>query len=131
MTNEEGAYGDSYYGDGVYGYDAVRLDVQTVVGTGIQLAYTGSLSVGNVYRFRNATPKTFLHARRGAGAGAGSATIVLGTPDVAVGDISIVVPGTNGDKMVGPLPRSPMEDDMAFTVSGDLAGLVVAVIGVS
>lgn len=108
----------------------VPLTPDIVVEAGVAATYTGGLSTGNTYTFRN-NGKTLLHFKK---TGAGICAVTLVSPAtvrghaVAAGSASI--PATTGDKFVGPFPSDIYDDgnhDVSFTLS-DITGLTVAVI---
>lgn len=107
----------------------VTLTPQQISRTGVDLTDTGSLSTSNSYFFRN-TGREFIHVKK---SGASICTVTIVTPKtvggLAVADLTVSVPASTGDVMIGPFPP-----DMFNNASGDcevtfseITGLTVAV----
>jgi hypothetical protein len=113
-----------------WAYDQ-SLTVQPSSSSGITPTRTGSLLAGTTtYAFKN-DGRTFLAFAK---SGASDCTVTIVTPvtvgGVAVADVTVTVPASTGDKMVGPFPRSLFNDangKVSFTMS-NTTGLTVAVI---
>lgn len=94
----------------------VAVTVQEIVRTGIDLTDTGSLSTSDTYLVPN-DGKTFLHIKK---SGATDCTVTIATPGtvdgLAVTDLTVTVPASTGDKMIGPFPR-----DIYNNASGQIA----------
>ena len=108
----------------------VRLTPQKLLKAGITPAYTGSLLTANTYMIRN-TGRMFLHFKKSA---AVIANIVIETPvtvdGLAVEELSVAVPATTGDKMIGPFAPTIFNDglgDVRFSPD-DVDGLTVAAV---
>lgn len=91
---------------------------------------SGLVASTQIQKFRN-DGKTFLLFEK---TGAGECTVTIVTPNtvggIAVADVTVTVPATTGDKVVGPFPTRIFNDsagDMTFTVS-DTVGLSIAVL---
>src|SRR4051794_40438128 len=108
----------------------VVLTPDVVVEGGVAANYTGSLSTGNTYVFRN-NGKTVLHFKK---SGANPCTVTVNAQATlrghAVAAATASVPATTGDKFVGPFPHDLYDDinhDVSFTLS-EVTGLTVAVL---
>lgn len=102
---------------------------QDVVRAGIDLTDSGGLSTSDTYKFNN-DGKTFLHIKK---SGAGACTVTISTPNtvdgLAIADLTVSVPATTGDKMIGPFPREIYNDangQVSVTFS-EITGLTAAV----
>lgn len=108
------------------------LATQQVVRTGLAPSYSAAAGGGDTF---NPGPETFLHVKNTSG---GSITVTVVTPGatggLAIADVSVAVPATTGDRMIGPLPGSLFADATtglgSITYSG-VTNLTVAVIDVS
>ena len=107
----------------------VNLAVEQITRAGTDLTDTGSLSTGNTYTFPN-DGQTFLHFKK---SGAGACTVTIVTPKtiggMAVADLTVSVPASTGDKMIGPFPPDLFNDSAglcSFTLS-EITGLTVAI----
>jgi hypothetical protein len=107
----------------------INLTVQQITQNGIAPSYNSSLSVSNNYKVRN-DGRVFLHFKK---TGAGACTVTIVTPatlaGLAVADLSVNVPATTGDVMVGPFIPGVFNDqngDVNFSCS-EITGLSVAV----
>jgi hypothetical protein len=106
----------------------VTIAVEKVTRTGINLTDTGSLSTGNTYVIRN-SGKMVLHFKK-TGSGVCSASIQ--TPSfvggLAVAELTVNVPATSGDILIGPFPPGIFNDgskDVRVTFD-DVVGLTIA-----
>lgn len=106
----------------------VELTVQEITRAGIDLTDTGSLSISDSYEFEN-DGRTFLHVKK---SGATDCTVTVATAaevdGKAVADLTVTVPATTGDKMIGPFPRDVYNDSdgkVSVTFS-NITGLTVA-----
>ncbi|MBS3927087.1 MAG: hypothetical protein KGZ65_00080 [Sphingomonadales bacterium] len=106
----------------------VAVTVQEITRTGIDLTDTGSLSVSDTYLVPN-DGKTILHIKK---SGATDCTVTIATPNtvdgLAVGDLTVTVPATTGDKHIGPFPReiyNNADGKIAVTFS-NITGLTMA-----
>ena len=106
-----------------------RLDVETVIAAGIDLADNTPLLTTETYLVRN-DGQTFLHFKK---SGVGDCTVTIQTPittgGYAVGDQDVVVAASGGDMHCGPYPKKIFNDgnnDLKFTLS-DILGLTVAI----
>lgn len=106
----------------------VDITVESITRSGINLADTGSLSISDTYHVPN-DGKTFLHFKK---SGATDCTVTINTPGtvdgLAVANLTVTVPATTGDVMVGPFPRDVYNDsdgELTFTLS-NITGLTVA-----
>lgn len=107
----------------------VAKSVEKITRAGIDLADGGSLSTSDTYTFPN-DGQTFLHFKK---SGAGACVVTIVTPNtsdgLAVADLTVSVPATTGDKMIGPFPRDIYNDSsglVSFTCS-EVTGLTVAI----
>lgn len=108
----------------------VPLAVEQVVRAGLEASYTGSLSAANTYQCQN-DGRTFLHFKKSA---AVICTVTIPTTaevdGKAVGDQTVAVPATTGDRFIGPFPPKiynvKQQSYFEFTLS-DVDGLTVAV----
>lgn len=108
----------------------VNLTTQEITRAGITPAYTAITATTDTYKFLN-DGDTYLHFKK---TGAGASTVTIVTPrtveGLAVADLTLSVPATSGDKMVGPFPRDSYNDPdgkVAFT-HNEGTGLSVAVL---
>lgn len=106
----------------------VAVTVEEIVRTGIDLTDTGSLSTSDTYLVPN-DGKTFLHIKK---SGATDCTVTIATPGtvdgLAVTDLTVTVPATTGDKMIGPFPRDIYNNasgQISVTFS-NITGLTIA-----
>lgn len=107
------------------------LATQTVTRTGLAPTYAAAAGGGDTF-----TPgqNTFLHVKNGSG---GAITVTIATPGttsgLAIADVSVSVPATTGDRMIGPLPGSLFTDPATgvgnITYSG-VTSLTVAIVDV-
>lgn len=107
----------------------VALSVEEITRAGKDLTDTGSLSTSDTYTFPN-NGRTFLHFKK---SGASTCTVTIATPGsvdgLAVADLTVSVPASTGDVMVGPFPREVYNDAnglVSFTLS-NITGLTVGV----
>lgn len=108
------------------------LATQTVVRTGLAPSYSAAAGGGDTF---NPSPESFLHVKNGSGA---PITVTVVTPGatggLAIADVSVSVPATTGDRMIGPLPGSLFADPTtglgSITYSG-VTSLTVAIVDVS
>lgn len=106
----------------------VTVSPQQISRSGVDLTDTGSLSTSNNYFMRN-TGREFLHFKK---TGAGACVVTIVTPKtvagLAVADVTVSVPATTGDLMIGPFPPDAFNNqngDVEFTLS-EVTGLTVA-----
>lgn len=108
------------------------LTVVNVVKTGLTTSYTGSLDLtaSETYKFRN-NGRVFLHFKKSE---ATAASIVIVTPHtvagLAVADLTVAVPASTGDVMIGPFPPAIFNDssgDVSFGIGTNVDGLTVLV----
>lgn len=106
----------------------ITLAVEKITRAGINLTDTGSLSTSNTYHVPN-NGRTFLHFKK---SGAGACTVTVVTPGkvdgLAITDLTVSVPATTGDVMIGPFPLDDYNDSsgaIQFTLS-EVTGLTVA-----
>lgn len=107
----------------------VAVTVQQLAVGGSTPSYTSSgLTTSDTYQFTN-DGRVFLHLKK---TGAGVCTITVTTQGTvqgfAVADLTITVPATTGDAMIGPFPASLFNDASGlvnYTLS-DTVGLSVA-----
>jgi hypothetical protein len=84
------------------------LSTQKIVRTGLAPSY-GAAAASDTFA---PGPATFLHVKN---AGGSPDTVTLVTPgsaisDVAIGDPTVSVPATTGDRMIGPIPGGTFSD---------------------
>lgn len=107
----------------------VAVSVQQVVNSGLATSYTSSgLTTSDTYQFTN-DGRMFLHIKK---TGAGDCTVTITTPATtqgfAIGDRTVTIAATTGDKLIGPFPASLFNDAselVSFTLS-DTVGLSIA-----
>lgn len=111
----------------------IRLTPQKILKSGITPSYTGPLSLTDTYLIRN-TGRMVLHFKKTE---AVDANLVIETPmtvdGLTVQEQALEVLATTGDKIVGPFAPSIFNDavgDVRFTVSDNIAGLVVAALDI-
>lgn len=107
-----------------------RIVPQRADQAGVTPVYNAGLTTTDTFIFRN-DGKTLLYFRK---TGAGICTVTMVTGEVvrglAVADITVAVPATTGDVLIGPFPGDLFDDpnhDVSFTLS-DVTGLTVAVL---
>lgn len=112
----------------------VAASIQQVVEAGLAPSYTGSLSTSDTYQWNN-SGREILHVKK---TGSGSCTVGVVTPgtvgagSLAIADLSVTVPATTGDKMIGPFATGLYNDSsgkISVTFS-EVTGLTYAVIRV-
>lgn len=84
------------------------LSTQQIVRTGLAPSY-GAVAASDTFA---PGPNTFLHVKN---AGGSPDTVTLVTPgsvitDVPIGDPTVSVPATTGDRMIGPIPGGVFAD---------------------
>lgn len=106
----------------------VDIAVEAITRAGINLTDTGSLSTSDTYHVPN-DGKTFLHFKK---SGATDCTVTVATQNtvdgLAITDLTVTVPATTGDIMIGPFPRevyNNSDGELTFTLS-NITGLTVA-----
>ena len=106
------------------------LAYSQVVNTGLSTSYnTNNILTTTTYNVAN-DGRVFLHFKK---SGAGTATVSIVTAatvqGLAVADLSISIPASTGDKIIGPFAPSLFNDsngNVGFTVSGDTTSLSMA-----
>ena len=85
------------------------LSAQTIVRTGLTPAYTAVTASDT---FPVTASGTFLHVKNAGGSNDTCAVVVAAgdPPGLTIADLSVVVPLTTGDKMIGPLPAQFFAD---------------------
>ncbi len=93
---------------------------------GLTTSYTAGVIVGTTDFVMKNDGRTLLHVKK---SGAGSCSMIIKTPGQVQGldiaDLTITVPATTGDVMIGPFPPSLFNDgngDMRFNFS-EVTGL--------
>jgi hypothetical protein len=107
------------------------LSTQQVVRTGLAPAY-GAVSASDTFQ---PGPATFLHVKNTGGS---PDTVTLVTPgnaisDVPIGDPTVSVPATTGDRMIGPIPGGIFADPTTGLVTvthSFTTGVTIAVVDV-
>ena len=97
-----------------------------VTKSGLTTAYTSGIIIGTTDFVTKNDGRTIIHVKK---AGAGSCNMILKTPAQIIGldiaEVTVVIPATTGDVMVGPLPPAVFNDaagDMRFNFS-EVTGL--------
>jgi hypothetical protein len=110
------------------------LVTQVVTNTGLAPAYAAASAGGDKVVAPDAD--TFLHVKNTGGS---PVTVTVATPGTAAGglaiaDISVSVPATTGDRMIGPLPAeyyaNPADSGKAAVTYSGVTGVTVAAIRV-
>jgi len=109
------------------------LTVQNIVAAGIAQTY-GSASTSDTFT-DDGTERTFIHVKNSGTikaltvVPAQATTNVPGVGPVTVPTMSVSIPGTTGDKMIGPFPAAYINSSGLVTVTLDSAtGVTVAAI---
>jgi hypothetical protein len=108
----------------------IRLNPQRADQAGITPVFNAGLTTTDRFMLRN-DGRTLLYFRK-TGAGACTVTVQTGAVvrGIAVADVTVVVPATTGDVVIGPFPGDLFDDpnhDVGVTLS-DVVGLTVAVL---
>ena len=110
----------------------LRKTPEDVVRSGLIATYASDFTVvgSNTYIIRN-NGKVLLHIKK---SGAGACNLIITTPNtvdgLAVGDRTVVIPATTGDKFIGPFPPSIYNDgngDMEISFS-EVTGITGAIL---
>lgn len=110
----------------------VRKTPEDIVRSGLAATYISDFVVVATSSFivRN-NGKVILHMKKSAAVNCNLIIITPNTVDgLAVGDRTVVIPATTGDKFIGPFPPSIYNDangDMEFTFS-DVDGITGAIL---
>jgi len=105
-----------------------QLTVQSIVQTGLAPVYSAASATGDTFQ-NTADESTFIHVKN-AGAGAATVTVnpfvntvkAAGVGNVTVSPVSVSVPATTGDRMIGPFPQ------YAFTDTGGNVNVAYSVV---
>jgi len=97
-----------------------------IVKTGLTTAYTAGIIVGTTDFVMKNDGRTLLHVKK---SGAGACSMICKTPaqvqGLDIAEVTISIPATTGDVMLGPFPPSLFNDgngDMRFNFS-EVTGL--------
>jgi hypothetical protein len=97
-----------------------------IVKTGLTTAYTAGIIVGTTDFVMKNDGRTLIHVKK---AGAGACSMIVKTPaqiaGLDVAEMTVTIPATTGDVMLGPFPPSIFNDgngDMRFNFS-EVTGL--------
>lgn len=110
----------------------LRKTPENIVRSGLIATYLSDYTVvaTNTYIIRN-NGKVLLHFKK---SGAGNCDLIIITPNtvdgLAVGDRTVIIPATTGDKFIGPFPPSIYNDangDIEITLS-EVTGLTGAIL---
>lgn len=104
------------------------LATQSIVLTGLAPTYAAAAGGGDTF-----TPddRTFIQVKNGSG---GAITVTVATPGTIIGlgiaDVSVSVPATTGDRMIGPFPAQHFADPADGLADITYSGVTSLTIGV-